>query len=104
MHERLKKIRKNLRLTQEFVAKQMGMSRTTIVAIESGNRDVTAAELAAFSDLYGVPMEELIHGNVTNEGKAVMFARTFSELSDMDQAEIISLMRFKKRYKESLHA
>ena len=103
MHERLKQARKDLRLTQEFVAKHMGMARTTIVAIEAGKRDVTAEELAAFSELYGIPMEEIIHGKPTDAGKVAMFDRTFSELSDVDQNEIISLMRFKKRYKESLH-
>ncbi|SFA71704.1 helix-turn-helix domain-containing protein [Selenomonas ruminantium] len=104
MYERLKAARKALRLTQEFVAKHMEMSRTTIVAIEAGKREVTAAELAKFSELYGVPMDKLVHGEDTNEGKTAMFARTFSELSDADQAEIMNLMRFKKRYRESINA
>ena len=42
MFERMKAARKALRLTQEYVARQMGMSRTTIVAIEAGKREVTA--------------------------------------------------------------
>jgi hypothetical protein len=33
-----------------------------------------------------------------------MFDRTFAELSEADQAEIMNLMRFKKRYRESLNA
>jgi transcriptional regulator with XRE-family HTH domain len=57
MFERMKAARKALRLTQEYVARQMGMSRTTIVAIEAGEREVTATELTKFADLYGVPME-----------------------------------------------
>ena len=104
MFERMKAARKALRLTQEYVARQMGMSRTTIVAIEAGKREVTATELSKFADLYGVPMEKLIHGEAAPAGRAAMFARTFAELSEADQAEIMNLMRFKKRYRESLNA
>ena len=104
MFERLKAARKALHLTQEFVAGQMGMSRTTIVAIEAGKREVTASELAAFAELYGVSMDELVHGTTPDDSKAAMFARTFSELSDSDKAEIINLMQFKKRYREGMKA
>lgn len=54
MNERLKQVRKNLKLSQEFVASQLGMTRTTIVAIEAGTRKVSTDELAKFSELYGV--------------------------------------------------
>ncbi len=104
MFERLKAARKALHLTQEFVAGQMGMSRTTIVAIEAGKREVTASELAAFAELYGVSMDELVHGTTPDDSKVAMFARTFSELSDSDKAEIINLMQFKKRYREGMKA
>ena len=104
MYERLKAARKALRLTQEFVAKQMGMSRTTVVAIEAGKREVSAKELAGFAKLYGVSMDDLIHGKTPVTEKVSMFARTFSELSEIDQAEIMNLMMFKKRYREGLNA
>ena len=102
MHERLKAARKALHLTQEFVANQMGMARTTIVAIEAGKREVSANELAAFAELYGTSMDELVHGRAPAEGKTARFAREFAELPAMDQAEIINLMQFKKRYRESM--
>ena len=47
-------------------------------------------------------MDKLVHGEDTNEGKTAMFVRTFSGLSDADQAEIMNIMRFKKRYRESI--
>lgn len=100
MNTRLKQARKSLKLSQEFVAKQMGMTRTTIVAIESGNRKVTTEELDKFSELYGVSIEELMYGTATTDGEIRAFARTFSELSDIDKREIMNLMNFKKRYKE----
>jgi transcriptional regulator with XRE-family HTH domain len=103
MNERLKQIRKKLKLSQEFVAKQLEMTRTTIVAIEAGTRKVTSDELLKFAKLYGVSTDELLYGETTEETEVRAFARTFSELSDIDKKEIMNLMNFKKRYKESLN-
>lgn len=101
MHERLKQIRKNLKLSQEFVANQLEMTRTTIVAIEAGTRKITTNELTKFSELYGVSAERLLYGDVLKDDEIKVFARTFSELSDMDKKEILNLMNFKRRYKET---
>lgn len=103
MHERLREARKYLKLSQEFVARQMNLSRPTISAIESGQRKVTAEELNKFSQLYGVSIEELMHGKVSETLETEMFARAFSELSDIDRKEIMNLIDFKRRYKESLN-
>ena len=102
MNERLKQIRKRLKLSQEFVAKQLKMTRTTVVAIEAGTRKVTSEELVEFSKLYGVSTDELLYGEVFEDTEVRAFARTFAELSDIDKKEIMNLMDFKKRYKESL--
>lgn len=103
MHERLKEARKNLKLSQEFVARQMQLSRPTISAIESGQRKVTAEELARFSELYGVSADELMYGKASEDAQVEMFARAFSELSDIDRREIMSLIDFKRRYKETMN-
>lgn len=103
MNERLKQIRKSLKLSQEFVAKQLEMTRTTVVAIEAGTRKVTSDELIKFAKLYGVSSDELLYGEVMENTEVRAFARTFSELSDIDKKEIMNLMNFKKRYKESLN-
>ena len=100
MHERLKEARKYLKLSQEFVAHQMHLSRPTISAIESGQRKVTAEELAGFSKLYGVSVEELMYGKKSDDVQVEMFARA---LSDMDRKEIMNLIDFKRRYKETLN-
>ena len=102
MNERLKQVRKGLKLSQEFVAKQLGMTRTTIVAIEAGTRKVTTDQLTKFSELYGVTTDELLYGDVSEENEVKAFARTFSELSDIDKKEIMNLINFKRRYKETI--
>ena len=99
MYERLKAARKYLKLSQEFVARQMNLSRPTISAIEAGQRKVSAEELDRFSKLYGVSVDELMYGKTSEQAETVMFARAFSELSDFDKREIMHLIDFKRRYK-----
>lgn len=102
MNERLKQARKGLKLSQEYVAKQLGMTRTTIVAIEAGTRKVTTDELTKFSELYCVPVEVLLYGNSIEGDDVKFFAHSFSTLSEIDKQEIMNLIYFKKRYKESI--
>jgi len=96
LNERLKKLRKELKLSQEYVAGVLNIHRTTITAIESGARKVTAEELKEFSELYGVTTDELLYEKKLDEDTK-MFARTFSELSDLDKKEILNLIEFKKK-------
>ena len=96
LNERLKKLRKELKLSQEYVAGVLGIHRTTITAIETGVRKVTAEELKAFSELYGVTTDELLYEKELDKDTK-MFARTFSELSDLDKKEIMNLIEFKKK-------
>ena len=96
---RLKKAREYLGLTQEDVAKLMGVSRVIITNIEAGTRKISAEELAKFSKIYGWSMEELLEGEKKEEN-IPMFARTFNEVSKEDQEEIINLIKFKKMYKD----
>lgn len=103
MNERLKNARKALKLSQDFVAKQLGMTRTTIVAIEGGTRKVSAEELDKFSKLYGVSVQEILYGKVTQNDELYAFARAFTELTDTDKREILNLINFKKRYKEKVN-
>ena len=89
---RLKKAREYLGLTQEDVAKLMGVSRVIITNIEAGIRKVSAEELSRFAKIYGWTMEELLEGNRGENIEMPMFARTFNELSKEDQDEIINLI------------
>lgn len=51
--ERLQQARKARGLTQQEVAEKLGMVRTTLVAIEKGERKVQPSELVEMSKLYG---------------------------------------------------
>ena len=99
--KRLKPAREYLQLSQEYVAKQMNLPRTSLVAIEAGNRKVSSEELKQFAEIYGWTVDELLYGKKEiQQDKALVFARAFSDLTDQDQQEIINLIEFKKMMKE----
>jgi transcriptional regulator with XRE-family HTH domain len=99
--KRLKSAREYLQLSQEYVAKQMNLPRTSLVAIEAGNRKVSSEEIKQFAEIYGWTVDELLYGKKgVQQDKTLVFARAFSDLTDQDQQEIINLIEFKKMMKE----
>lgn len=100
INDRIRGYRKELGLSQEYVARLLDVPRTTITAIEAGERSIKADEIMFFSNIFGVSSDELLHGKVPSEMNVQMFARTFSSLSESDKKEIINLIEFKKRMKE----
>ena len=58
--EVLKAQRLRCRMTQEFVAETLGVSRQAVSKWERGEADPSTANLLALGRLYGVPAEELL--------------------------------------------
>ena len=58
--EVLKKHRVNCKMTQEFVAESLGVSRQAVSKWESGLSDPNTTNLIAVAKLFGVTPEELI--------------------------------------------
>ena len=96
--ERIRKLRNDLHLSQEYVANYLGVRRAAVVEIESGKRKVSADELVKFSELFLVSADELLHGSKA-ELPAQVFARSFSSLDESDQREILNLIEFKHAMK-----
>ena len=101
LYERIKEARTELHLSQDYVAKFLGVNRTAIVEIESGKRKVSADELGKFSELFQIPADELLNGRST-EMPVQMFARRFGALDEADQQEILNLIEFKRMIKERM--
>ena len=97
--ERLRKLRKYMGLTQEQVAEILGLGRDAILRIEKGDRKIDLEELMNFSKLYNISMDELTAQEHVINGNDVAFARGFSELSEKDKKEIISLIEYKNLLK-----
>ena len=56
----LKGHRERCRMTQEFVAESLGVSRQTVSKWENGSADPSTTNLLAVAKLYDVPAEELL--------------------------------------------
>ena len=59
--EALKEHRTRCKMTQEFVAEQLGVSRQAVSKWESGVSDPSTSNLIALAKLYKVPVEELLN-------------------------------------------
>ena len=58
--EVLKQHRTNCKMTQEFVAEALGVSRQAVSKWESGASDPSTTNLMALAELYGVAAEDLL--------------------------------------------
>ncbi len=100
---RLQDARKVAGLTQQAVAGQMGMARTTIVAIEKGERRVTVDELLSLAKLYGRQVSEFVSRRAVTESFVPQFRATerdiLDEHADFEQAAI-ELHRLAEDYAE----
>lgn len=56
----LKKHRQRCKMTQEFVADAIGVSRQAVSKWESGASEPSTTNLCALAKLYGVPAEEML--------------------------------------------
>ena len=66
----LKGHRERCRMTQEFVAEAVGVSRQAVSKWETGAADPSTANLLALAKLYGVSPEELLRNGRSGEGEA----------------------------------
>lgn len=62
LSERLRENRVRCKMTQEFVAETLGVSRQAVSKWENGMSDPSTANLIALAKLYGIPAEELLEG------------------------------------------
>lgn len=58
--ETLKEYRTHCKMTQEFVAESIGVSRQAVSKWENGTSDPSTSNLLALAKLYGVSIEELL--------------------------------------------
>lgn len=65
--ERLKDARRARDLTQEAVAQKLGVLRTTLVAMEKGERRVTPGELIEMAKMFGRPVSEFVSRRANKE-------------------------------------
>ncbi len=91
MARRLKEAREYLELPQDDVARELGVPRTAISLLESGQRKVEAMELQKLARLYNRPVgyftgEEQIEAALPPQ--VAHLARAASQLSSRDRDEL----------------
>ena len=94
---RLREAREYLRLSQDEVARAVGLPRAAISLVESGQRKVDALELKEFAGLYQRPVGDFT-GDVEVAGPVretvQHLARTAAKLTETDRAELIRFAEF----------
>jgi len=97
MGTRLREAREYLGLSQEEAAKAVGLTRSAISLIESGQRKIDALELKKLAELYRRPVIDFT-GNEEVDAptpeRIQHLARAASKLTDSDQAELLRFAEF----------
>jgi Zn-dependent peptidase ImmA (M78 family)/DNA-binding XRE family transcriptional regulator len=89
---RLQDARRAAGVTQQSVADEMDMARTTIVAIEKGERRVTPAELIKFARIYHRAISEFVGRQTVTEGFVAQFRSTERQaLEENSEYEAVAL-------------
>ncbi|MED4061673.1 helix-turn-helix transcriptional regulator [Priestia megaterium] len=70
--KRLKALRKTRKMTQEELADEMGISKTSVVNYEGGTRKVPLELIIKFAEYFNVSMDDLMGINVTNQDREHM--------------------------------
>lgn len=97
--QRLRIAREIAKLRQEDAAERLDMSRTTVVAIEKGDRRARIDEVRAFAQLYGTSINALLRDEAVHVDLAPKFRKHFGKedvaveeaakmLAELAQAEV----------------
>ncbi|HWP43726.1 MAG TPA: XRE family transcriptional regulator [Blastocatellia bacterium] len=84
---RLQEARKARGMTQQAVADEMEMARTTLVAIEKGERRVSPQELIKLAALYGRPVSEFVSRQIVTASFVPQFRAEWK--GDFERSEDI---------------
>lgn len=84
--ERLRIAREAKKLKQAEVAERLGIARTTVVAIEQGQRKARIDEVQQLAKLYGVSTNELLREEAIHADLTPKFRKLFSNQDDAAEA------------------
>ena len=82
--QRLREAREARGLTQEQAAEAVGLARSAVVRIETGNRSVSTLELARFAELYRRPVGDFFSEQALDEDVSLVLYRSFPVLGQED--------------------
>ena len=97
MGARLREAREYLGLSQDEVARVVGLPRPAVSLIESGQRRVDALELMKFAELYQRPVANFtgdVDAGAPIPNAVQYLARAAAKLTAADQAELLRFTEF----------
>ena len=101
LFKRIKILREQKGLSQEFMATKLGLSRPTYIQIEKGERDITLVEAQKIAGLFGLSFEDLISGNNPVSPKIELEKNKKAKIKNIE--ERISVPQEKvEKFKETL--
>lgn len=79
--EKIKKLRNERGFSQDQIAKVIGVSRPTYTSIESGKQELSLEEAKKLASLFGISIDELSSGNISNIQKYKHMILTFLRMN-----------------------
>lgn len=90
--DRLREARRNKKLTQEQLGKQIGVAKSTIVGYEKGNREPDIDKIKKISEALEVDPNFLLDVNYDSVDYDSAFSQTFEKLPTEFQEHILQQM------------
>jgi transcriptional regulator with XRE-family HTH domain len=91
---RLRQARELLGLTQADVAQALGTARTSVQAMEAGQRKVTGLELRRLARLYRRPVTWLLGEDDPEPEQSEALYRATRDLTDLDREQVLRFAEF----------
>ena len=88
--QRLQEARRARGLTQQQVADSMSMARTTVTALEKGDRRIRPDELISLARLYGRPVSHFVGSKETVSDFSVQFRAALSGVSGAETQQVLN--------------
>lgn len=101
--ERIRDLREQADLTQTEVSQKLNIQRATYSNYENGLRTPPLEILVALAELYEVSLDYIIRGTDPATARPLCsrekkLLKSFAQLTQGDQEEILNLIEFKKSY------
>lgn len=94
--ERLQEERKYRGYSQQEIADYLGISRSSVSLIESGERKIDSIELQNLADFYNTTIDKLVNDspNDSQNDDISLIARKAENLSEEDREEVLKFAEF----------
>jgi len=102
LYKKIKLLRKENSFSQEYIAKELGMSRPTYIQIERGERELTISEARKLASIFSMQLENLLASKKPKKTKIVLGKEKMLEISEEKGIRIIVPRANIKKFKEVL--